>query len=87
MHSMSVPVTARLDPEVVDALDRAVHAGIAPTRGAVIVAAVREWLQNHGEDAIAESYQRRYADPDTEHDQLITHLASFSVAAVSGVIV
>jgi len=78
---MSVPVTARLDPDTVDALDRAVDAGIAPTRGAVIVAAVREWLQNHGEDAIAESYRRRYAEPDTDHDPLIAHLASFSVAA------
>ncbi len=81
MHRMSVPVTARLDPEVVDALDRAVHAGIAPTRGAVIVAAVHEWLQSHGEDAIAESYRRRYAEPDTDNDQLITDIASFSVAA------
>ena len=41
---MSIPVTARLDPEVVDALDRAVQAGLAPTRGAVVAAAVREGL-------------------------------------------
>jgi Arc/MetJ-type ribon-helix-helix transcriptional regulator len=78
---MSVPVTARLDPEVVDALDRAVRAGIAPTRGAVIAAAVREWIQNHGEDAITESYRRRYAEPDDDHDQLVARLAAFSVAA------
>jgi Arc/MetJ-type ribon-helix-helix transcriptional regulator len=78
---MSIPVTARLDPEIVEALDRAVEAGIAPTRGAAIVAAVRDWLQHHGEDAIIESYRRRYAEADDDHDQLVARLASFSVAA------
>ncbi|MEX1007197.1 MAG: ribbon-helix-helix domain-containing protein [Acidimicrobiia bacterium] len=78
---MSIPVTARLDPEVVEALDRAVKAGIATTRGAIISAAVREWLSNHGEDAITASYRRRYAEPDRDDDQLVARLASFSVAA------
>jgi Arc/MetJ-type ribon-helix-helix transcriptional regulator len=78
---MSIPVTARLDPEIVEALDRAVQAGIASTRGAAIAAAVREWLQNHGEDAIVESYRRRYAEADDDHERLVAGLASFSVAA------
>ena len=78
---MSTPVTARFDPEVVDALDRAVEAGIGATRAAIVVAAVREWLGNHGEDAIVDSYRRRYAEPDAEHDRLVADLASFSVAA------
>ena len=78
---MSVPVTARLDPEVIDALDRAVQAGIAPTRGAVIATAVREWLQKHGEDAIVESYRRRYSEPDDDNEQSVARLGSFSVAA------
>jgi Arc/MetJ-type ribon-helix-helix transcriptional regulator len=78
---MSTPVTARFDPEVVDALDRAVEAGIGPTRAAIIVAAVREWLRTHGEDAITDSYRRRYAESDADHDRLVAELASFSVAA------
>ena len=78
---MSIPVTARLDPEVVDALDRAVQAGLAPTRGAVVAAAVREWLQNHGEAAIVESYRHRYGRSDDDHEELVERLASFSVAA------
>jgi Arc/MetJ-type ribon-helix-helix transcriptional regulator len=78
---MSIPVTARLDESVVEALDRAVEAGIAPNRGAVVASAVSEWLDRHGEDAIAESYRRRYAENDPSHDDLIERLASFSVAA------
>jgi len=74
-------VTARFDPEVVDALDRAVEAGIGATRAAIIAAAVREWLSHHGEDAIADSYRRRYAEADRDHDQLVADIASFSVAA------
>lgn len=77
----SIPVTARFGPEVVDALDRAVEAGLGATRAAVIAAAVREWLRNHGEDAITESYRRRYAEPDSDHDRLVADIASFSVAA------
>jgi Arc/MetJ-type ribon-helix-helix transcriptional regulator len=78
---VSVPVTARLDESVVDALDRAVAAGLAPTRGSVVVRAVQEWLARHGEEAIAASYNRRYGAPDVEHDDLVSALSSFSVAA------
>jgi Arc/MetJ-type ribon-helix-helix transcriptional regulator len=78
---MSVPVTARLDESVVEALDRAVEAGLAPTRGAVIARAVGDWLNQYGEQAIAESYRRRYAEPDAEHGALIADLAAFSIAA------
>lgn len=78
---MSIPVTARLDETVVDALDRAVEAGLAPTRGAVVVAAVREWLATHSENTIEESYRRRYQQPDAANDELLAHFAAFSVAA------
>ncbi len=78
---MSIPVTARLDETVVEALDRAVQAGLAPNRGAVIARAVAEWLRRHGEDAIVESYARRYGTPDPGHDQLVEDLAAFSIAA------
>ena len=78
---MSIPITARLDAAVVAALDRAVDAGIAPTRGAVVARAVAEWLNRHGEEAIVESYRRRYADADSTHDALLDQLAAFSVAA------
>lgn len=78
---MSVPVTARLDQSVVEALDRAVDAGLAPNRGAVVARAVAEWLDRHGEDAIVESYRRRYAVSDPDHEQIIESLAAFSVAA------
>ena len=78
---MSVPVTARLDDAVVEALDRAVAAGLAPNRGSLIADAVREWLGRHGEEAIAASYQRRYGTPDPEHDALVAALSNFSVAA------
>jgi Arc/MetJ-type ribon-helix-helix transcriptional regulator len=78
---MSVPVTARLDESVVEALDRAVEAGVAPSRGAVVARAVAEWLARHGEDAIVESYRRRYAESDPAHDDLIEKLVAFSLAA------
>jgi len=78
---MSIPITARLDESVVEALDKAVDAGIVPTRGAAVARAVSEWLQRHGEDAIVESYRRRYGDADVSHDELIDRLAAFSVAA------
>jgi Arc/MetJ-type ribon-helix-helix transcriptional regulator len=78
---MSVPVTARLEEQVVEAVDRAVAAGLAPTRAAVISRAVDEWLARHGEDAIAESYRRRYAELDPEHDDLVARLAAFTAAA------
>lgn len=78
---MSVPITARLDETVVAALDRAVDAGIAPTRGALVASAVAEWLKRHGEEAIVESYRLRYADTDPAHDELLDRLAAFSVAS------
>jgi len=54
---MSTPVTARLDDETVAALDRAVEAGLAKNRGAVISVAVRSWLSEHSEEAIVASYR------------------------------
>lgn len=77
---MSIPITARLDESVVEALDKAVDAGIVPTRGAAVARAVSEWLQRHGEDAIVESYRRRYADSDPGHDELLERVAAFSIA-------
>jgi Arc/MetJ-type ribon-helix-helix transcriptional regulator len=76
-----VPVTVRLDPSVVEALDRAVAAGLAPNRGTIVSAAVRSWLAEHSEAAIIASYRRRYADEDSAHDELAGQLAAFSVAA------
>lgn len=78
---MSIPITARLDESVVEALDRAVEAGVAPTRGAVVARAVAEWLARHGEEAIVESYRRRYAGEASDDDVLLDKLAAFSVAA------
>ena len=78
---MSTPVSARLDDDTVAALDRAVAAGLAPNRGAVIAQAVGEWLVRHSEEEIIASYRRRYAASDPEHDDLIERLAAFSVAA------
>jgi Arc/MetJ-type ribon-helix-helix transcriptional regulator len=78
---MSVPVTARLDEGVVEAIDRAVAAGFAPNRGSLVASAVREWLARHGEDSIVASYRRRYGEPDRAHDDLVAALSSFSVAA------
>jgi Arc/MetJ-type ribon-helix-helix transcriptional regulator len=78
---VSVPVTTRLDPSVVEALDRAVAAGLAPNRGSIVSAAVRSWLAEHSEEAIVASYRRRYADEDPVHDELMGQLAAFSVAA------
>lgn len=74
-------MTTRLDPVVVEALDRAVAAGLGPNRGAIVSAAVRSWLVEHSEEAIVASYRRRYADDDPVHDELVGHLAAFSVAA------
>lgn len=74
-------MTTRLDDETVAALDRAVAAGLAPNRGAVISAAVRSWLSRHSEEAIVDSYRRRYADPAPDEDGLVWKLSAFSVAA------
>jgi hypothetical protein len=81
MSVVTIPVTARLDESTVEALDRAVAAGLAPNRGSLVASAVGEWLIRHGEQAIAESYRRRYAQPDAAHDDLVASLASFSVAS------
>ncbi|RIK09066.1 MAG: hypothetical protein DCC49_07580 [Acidobacteria bacterium] len=78
---MSIPVTSRLDESVVQALDRAVAAGLAATRGGAVAAAVSEWLSRHGEEAIVESYRRRYAESEQGHEALLADIASFSVAA------
>lgn len=78
---MSIPVTARLDESVVEAVDRAVEAGLAPNRGAVVARAVAEWLERHGEEAILESYRRRYGSARAGEDELVAKLAAFSVAA------
>ena len=78
---MSIPVTARLDESVVEALYKAVDAGLAPSRGAVVARAVSEWLHRHGEEAIVDSYRRRYAEPDAGADALLEAIAAFSVAA------
>lgn len=75
---MGVPVTARLDDETVAALDSAVRAGAASSRSAVVAHAVRDWLQRHSEDAIAESYGRAYADPDPDHEELVARLGAYS---------
>lgn len=78
---MSVPVTARLDESVVDALDKAVAAGLAPNRGAVVAAAVTLWLAARSETEIEASYRRRYAEAEAEGDALVEQLAAFSIAA------
>jgi len=77
---MSVPVTARFDDETVDALDRAVAAGLAQNRASLITNAVGAWLAHHSEEAITASYRRRYAEPDAEHEALVADLAHFSAA-------
>ena len=73
-------MTTRLDPAVVDAIDRCVAAGLGPNRGSIVSAAVRAWLAEHSEEAIIASYRRRYAH-DAAHEDLIGHVAEFSVAA------
>ena len=80
---MGAPITARLDDETVAALDRAVAAGAAPTRAAVVAEAVREWLARHSEDAIADSYRRAYADPDPDHDDLVARLGTYSAGSLT----
>lgn len=78
---MSVPVTTRLHPSVVEALDRAIAAGLAPNRGAIVSEAVRSWLVEHSEEAIVASYRRRYGAEDPVHDKLVDQLAAFSISA------
>ncbi|MHB1889815.1 MAG: ribbon-helix-helix domain-containing protein [Acidimicrobiales bacterium] len=78
-------MTARLDEDIVEALDAAVAAGLAPNRGAVVSAAVRAWLAQHGEEWIVASYRRRYETCDPSDDELLRRLGAFSVAACLGV--
>lgn len=80
---MSVPITTRLDEDIVAALDQAVQAGAGPTRAAVVAAAVREWVARHSEEAITESYRRAYAEADAEVDDLVARLGSYSAAVVT----
>lgn len=79
---MSIPVTTRLHESVVSAVDSAVAAGLAPTRGSVISEAVSEWLARHSEDAIELSYRNRYQVADSQDDEdLLAALFQFSAAA------
>jgi Arc/MetJ-type ribon-helix-helix transcriptional regulator len=80
---MSVPITARLDEETVEALDRAVRAGAAPTRAAVVAQAVEEWLSRHSEEAIEDSYRRAYAEADPEHDELVARIGGYSASVTT----
>ncbi len=80
-RDMSIPVTTRLDETTVEALDQAVIAGLGPHRGAIISAAVRDWLARHSEEAITASYRHRYASPDPDQDDLVAKLGAFSAAA------
>ena len=79
-----VPVTSRLDESVVEALDQAVASGFAPNRGSLVAEAVSQWLRQHGEESIIDSYKRRYTPEDMVDGagQVLTaSLAAFSVAA------
>ena len=78
---MSVPITARLDEQAVEALDRAVAAGLAATRAGLVATAVGEWLHRHGEEAIVESYRRRYELTDAAEADLVARVGAFSAAA------
>jgi Arc/MetJ-type ribon-helix-helix transcriptional regulator len=81
---MSVPITTRLEEGTVEALDRAVRAGAAPTRAAVVARAVEEWLARHSEEAIAESYRTAYANSDLDHDGLVARLGAYSASVAAG---
>jgi len=78
---VSIPITTRLDEREVEALDRAVAAGLATTRAGLVATAVGEWLSRHGEEAIAESYRRRYEHSDASETELVVRLGAFSAAA------
>lgn len=80
LRKMSVPVTTRLSLAAVEALDAAVASGVTPTRGAAVQEAVREWLANHGEEAITASYRHRYKTPDPDQG-LIASLGEYSLKA------
>lgn len=78
---MSLPITARLGESTVNALDRAVEAGLAETRSGAVMAAVTEWLDRHGEEAVIDSYRRGYSSANPEQEDLIAKIATFSIAA------
>jgi Arc/MetJ-type ribon-helix-helix transcriptional regulator len=80
---VTVPVTSRLDEDIVRALDQAVAAGVAESRSGAIVQAVAEWLDRHGEEAIVASYRKRYATPDPEHDALVAAMLRSSIEAAT----
>ncbi len=82
LEGVSIPVTSRLDERTVRALDAAVAAGSAPSRAALIAAAVAEWLERHDEEAIIESYRRAYAEPDPEHDAVMAAFMEHSMKAI-----
>jgi Arc/MetJ-type ribon-helix-helix transcriptional regulator len=73
-----------LDEQVVAALDAAVRDGVAENRSAIVAAAVAEWLERHDEEAIAESYRRRYAEPDPEYEALLRAGQLASIHAIFG---
>ena len=75
---MSQPITARLDEDVVQAIDNAVACGVAPNRGAIISRAVKEWLNRHSEEAIKDSYRKRYEAIDSDEQELIAKLGMSS---------
>ena len=81
LYTMTIPVTARLDEAVVEALDQAVDVGLAPNRSVLVARAVAEWLDRHGEEAIVASYRRAYAAPDPEHDALVAAIGEYSLRA------
>ncbi len=76
----ALPVTTRLAPSTVEAMDRAVAAGTASSRRGLVEAAIADWLRVHDEDAIVASYQRAYATADPEHDALVGALGAFSMS-------
>lgn len=78
---MTIPVTTRLDQKTVEALDKAVAAGLASNRSAIVSEAVSDWLAQHGEDAIVNSYRHRYQTPDHDHDELMSKIGAFSASA------
>ena len=79
----TIPVTARFEPDKVQALDLAIAAGLATSRSAVIHEAVSEWLRAHSSESIAASYRRAYAaEPNSsDDDDLALAISSFGVAA------
>ena len=77
---MGRPITARLDEDVVRAIDDAVACGVAPNRGAIISRAVKEWLSRHSEEAIKDSYRKRYENLDPDEHELVAKLGALSAA-------